>query len=61
LPAIRSAMFDLQSIGLKRKLSAIQSLGASISNIAYKRTAEKDCGIVVAQLAAAALLARQQF
>jgi hypothetical protein len=29
-----------------------------MSNIAYKRTAEKDCGFVVALMAAAALLAR---
>jgi hypothetical protein len=58
LAAIRSAVFGLQSIGLARKLWAVQLLAASMSNIAYKRTAESECGFVVALMAAAALLGR---
>jgi hypothetical protein len=56
--AIYCAILNLQSFGLQRKLSAIQSPAASMSNIAYKRTAEKDCGFVARVPAAAALLAR---
>jgi hypothetical protein len=54
---VQSVIFGLQSISLNRKLCAVQSSAASMSNIAYKRTAEKDCGFVML-LAAAVLLAR---
>jgi hypothetical protein len=55
---VQSVIFGLQSISLNRKLCAVQSSAASMSNIAYKRTAEKDCGVFVMLLAAAVLLAR---